>query len=98
MLRGITALQFQELLAVESFAEEHMDLRFALLASVIAGSLGAKTMDGQPYTPQSFLSRLHPELGVVETAPQPAARIIGRLDAWMNGSNAALREKQRGRA
>ena len=89
MLRSLTSKQFLEWKTyndIEPFGEERQDIRFALLASVIAGSAGAKTTDGKPYTADSFLQSLNFDKPA-KIVTQPVEQMEYMLEAWIGSSN-----------
>lgn len=98
MLQGITWEQFLEL---QHYCEsdfrstERWDLRLAILAAVVAGSAGAKGVDGKPYAVRHYLQAL----GVIAEPPRPKQtleEISMHLDHWIKGSNRVFEEKSKG--
>lgn len=95
MLRQIDTHQFNEIRAlaeIEPFGEDRMDIRFAILASVIAGSAGAKAKDGQPYSAEHFLRalRFEPETEAPKQSLEYQTQV---LNSWIDGSNRMFAEK-----
>ncbi len=102
MLRTLTAKQFLELRAydeIEPFGEARTDLRFAILASVVAGSLGASSRDGKPYTANTFLRSLYGDEIEEKKEPgkskiQSVAEMEQHLKDWIDVSNKIRKEKR----
>lgn len=99
MLRSIDTHQFNEIKAVaelEPFGEDRMDIRFAILASVVAGVAGAKGVDGKPYTAEHFLRaiRFDPDPQPVAEVKQTIEQQTMMLNAWMDGANKVYAESK----
>lgn len=102
MLRTITWPQFLELMVFEEIDRDdpiHIDpredKRFALLASVVAGSAGAIAADGTPYTYDTFLRSLDPEH--YGEPPKKRQQTVEEMEThildWISGSNSSFRER-----
>lgn len=113
MLRGMSAQRFQELAEYEALdsPEMKMDLRFAILASVVAASGGVKAKDGQLYGQQHFLTHLQACIDAygdslyaqavkpkeLEAPKQSVSEMTRHLEDWISGSNQVYKETRRGR-
>jgi hypothetical protein len=98
LLRELTARQFVDWVLYdleEPFGEAHHDRRVALLAAVIAGSAGATTSDGKPYTAATFLAALHGDPAPPAPPPprQTGAEIEARIMNWVTTANDATRRR-----
>jgi hypothetical protein len=110
MLRGLSARKLQELLDFERMEspERRMDLRFAILASLVAVAGNVNAADGKPYSQGHFLDQLEKYTEVYDAwatgeklpAPPPPKQsteiMVQHLDSWISGSNRALQERRGG--
>jgi hypothetical protein len=108
MLRSLTAKQFHELVDFDQMEspELRMDLRFAILASLVAIAGHVQSVDGTAYSPAHFLQQLHnslerhDEFVRGEREPQPVATgpdmktMTMHLRNWFSGVNSRAREGQ----
>jgi len=85
--------------SIEPFGPRRDDLRFAVLAQVLVGALGAKKLDGQPFTASDFQRLLDidetPRAPLEAPPPVPAQtaeEAERRLDSWLDGNNRAWLE------
>jgi hypothetical protein len=97
MLRTLTWSQFLEIMALyelEPLGLDRIDLLFALLASVVAGSAGAKGVDGKDYTPANFLRGLRPADDAVSipVRKQTVEQMEAHLTGWIMASNQVFKE------
>ena len=109
MMRGMSAARLQELIDFERMAspEWRMDLRFAILAELIAAS-GGLQIRGRDYQRSNFFQAMDDTLkqfdqfitGEIDPAslPEPTPQqnvktMIMHLDSWIAGSNQAFRER-----
>jgi hypothetical protein len=99
LLRALDAeewLDWRVLESIEPFGPRRDDLRFAVLAQVLVGALGAKKLDGTPFTASDFQRLL--DLDDTPRAPgkapapaltQTAEEAERRLESWLDGNNRA---------
>ena len=91
MLRSIDWSQLQELQAyaeIERIGDFRMDVRFALLASVVAGSAGAKDLSGNHYTADHFLKSMRMEAKKEQTTEEMELY----LNTWCSAANRVYAE------
>ncbi len=103
MLRSIGAKKFAELQAYSEmypFGEERMDIRFALLASLIAGIVGAKDKNKKPYTAEHFLRSLqfdNDNSTLAKTKGQSVEMMEMLIKNWTDASNVIHKEERKSR-
>lgn len=111
MLRGVSARRLQELVDFEQMESPdlRMDLRFAILASVIAAAGNVHALDGKQYSQVHFMEHLQKCLerhdawvrGEViaepETQQQSLETMMFHINSWTRGANNARLEAKGGR-
>lgn len=111
MLRSVSAKQLQEIVDFDQMEspELRMDLRFSILAGLIAASSGLQTLDGKHYTQAHYLQHLQECLERHDNwilGIQPAAKkalpeskqstelMQQHIEDWMSGVNRSYYEKR----